>query len=384
MASDDAKPGILRNLKIKRVSLVDSGANLDAFTGDGAHIMLFKRDTGKSGPSLGSVHVDSPAWDVDDQDEYEKADLSGEARRRLPDSAFAAVWTDAEGKKHRKLPIHDAGHLAAARGRVDGANIPTDVKAKAKAKIEAATARARSETKKENSVKNTIVKQILGLFSESDEGKRKEAVAQLSKAIEKDDMAMASHDPDNADCKCAECMAKLDKEKLDKEGLEMKAEVGKKLVAIEKANADLVKSNADLVTSNATLAASIEVEKNLRLDRDMVDILKSFKATPFKLEGADSDVAKFRKMKADSPDTFARVMEVLKAAAAQAAAGLLFARDLGSGRTGTGSAWDQLEAKADALIEKDTKGITREQALEKIMLQNPKLVQQYREEQQQQ
>src|SRR5262245_29260204 len=56
----DRKPGILTNLRIKRVALVDNGANFDKSTGDGAHIMLYKRDdTQKGGPSLSSVHVDS-------------------------------------------------------------------------------------------------------------------------------------------------------------------------------------------------------------------------------------------------------------------------------------------------------------------------------------
>lgn len=56
----DIKPGVLRNLRIKRVSLVDMGANTDPITGDGAHIMLYKRaDVKKDGPFLAQVHVDA-------------------------------------------------------------------------------------------------------------------------------------------------------------------------------------------------------------------------------------------------------------------------------------------------------------------------------------
>lgn len=50
----------LRNLKVNRVALVDKGANFDKESGDGAHIMLFKRDTSKEAPSLSAVHVDVP------------------------------------------------------------------------------------------------------------------------------------------------------------------------------------------------------------------------------------------------------------------------------------------------------------------------------------
>ena len=54
------KPGILRRLRIKRVSLVDSGANFDEATGDGAHIMLYKRDVSKDNPGARASHSDAP------------------------------------------------------------------------------------------------------------------------------------------------------------------------------------------------------------------------------------------------------------------------------------------------------------------------------------
>lgn len=40
----------LRNLKIDRVDLVDKGANLDRRSGDGSHVMLFKRDGAEPTP----------------------------------------------------------------------------------------------------------------------------------------------------------------------------------------------------------------------------------------------------------------------------------------------------------------------------------------------
>ena len=50
----------LRDLKVKFVSLVDRGANFDPKTGDGAHILLYKRHVEKDQPGVGGVHVDSP------------------------------------------------------------------------------------------------------------------------------------------------------------------------------------------------------------------------------------------------------------------------------------------------------------------------------------
>lgn len=76
------------------------------------------------------------------EDEFRKKLLTSEERNKLPDSAFAYVAT-VDGKKVRKLPIHDAAHaknamavLGGARGGVKG--IPASEMAKVKAKVEAA------------------------------------------------------------------------------------------------------------------------------------------------------------------------------------------------------------------------------------------------------
>ena len=64
--------------------------------------------------------------------------------------------------------------------------------------------------------------------------------------------------------------------------------------------------------------------------------------------------------------------------------GTLF-KNLGAGGDGGGGdAWAQIEAKADALLEKGSADLTREQALEKVMLdpKNKALVKQYRSQQQ--
>jgi hypothetical protein len=428
----NAKPGILRNLRIKRVDLVDMGANFDPTTGDGAHILLFKSAVGKDGPSLGSVHVDSPAWDVADQDEYEKATLSGESRRGLPDSAFAAVWTDAQGNKHRKLPIHDAGHLAAARGRVDGAQIPEDVKAAARHKIDAAS-------NKENSVAKTLkefLKSLTAAMAEPDATKR----AALLKAAEEDAEKVAAappppappkdgppapgtpaHEagedhainqltalhPDHAKMVKAQCddMAKA----IDSYGPgphpdghpvhALKAAYDslmkvagppvppptpeKKEAAVDPS---VTKRFTDLEKRNTELMTQLTVEKNIRLDREMVDILKGFKATPFKLEGEDNDISKFRKMKETDPAAFERTIEILKATDAQLASSALY-KNVGSSRSGggPGSAWAQIEALAEKIVEKSADGsLTFEKAIDRVLMdpKNNKLVAQYRSEQQ--
>jgi hypothetical protein len=42
----------LHNLKVTRIDLVDRGANFDTRTGEGAHVMIFKRAAGDDGIPL--------------------------------------------------------------------------------------------------------------------------------------------------------------------------------------------------------------------------------------------------------------------------------------------------------------------------------------------
>lgn len=347
------------------MSMVDLGANTDPVTGDGAHIMLYKRADVEKGPDMTQTHVDTTDW----RDDYEKATLDSASRNKLPDSAFAAVWTDSSGKKQRKLPIHDAGHLAAARGRVDGADIPASVKAEARRKIDA-------KTPKEKSVKKNFFTKFMELFNETDPAVRLSKAAELDKAFPDDlkdskddkdddkdeDVTKVAHKPNDPLCKCADCMAKSMPPAL--------ADMSKSLTDMEKRYVALEKQNSNL-------AKSLQVEIDKRADSEVRDILKSFKATPFDL---DKDVAVYRKMRDTDPVSFDRTITVMKAQDAMIASSLLMS-NTGSGRSGApGSAWAQIEAKADAAVEKAAGKVTREQAIEKIMLEHPELVAKHREE----
>jgi hypothetical protein len=417
----------LTNLKFKRVALVDRGANFDKATGDGAHIMLFKRDdTAKSAPGLASVHVDSPEWDVQDADDYEKADLSGDSRRALPDSAFAAVWTDAEGKKHRKLPIHDAGHLAAARGRVDGADIPADVKAAARRKIDERTSASTSHKEKRMTFRD-LLKKFAGLAAEPDDTKRAAAADALSKAIDDPNTpehaaATGAHSSGSGPGMHPAHLTALKAQRdnianMMKEYGDGPHPDGHPVHAMKAMHDDMCKAIAahespgnnaggpinkearmqPVEVEKAIKAATTELEKrlneaetllkserNTRLDREMVTLLKQFRATPLLLDLADpnNDVAKFRKMQDTDPAGFERTIQLLKATDAQLVGSGAF-RNIGvpGAGGGAGSAEAQLLAKADTLIEKSATPMTKEQAFEKVSLDNPKLVWQYRKEQ---
>src|SRR5262249_10123736 len=95
----------LRNLRYKRIDLVDQGASQDMRTGEGAHVLLYKRAE--------PMRVSKAEWD------------SGYVTS-LPDSSFAAVESD--GTRH--LPYKDKGgnvdlpHLRNALARLNQTNIP--------------------------------------------------------------------------------------------------------------------------------------------------------------------------------------------------------------------------------------------------------------------
>lgn len=305
----DRKPGILRNLRINRVAIVDKGANFDSGTGDGAHIMLFKR--------ADPIDPTDPA----------------------PDPAPISI-------------INKEKHVA-------------------------------------KTIKS-VFKSFLAAINEPDVTKRTAAATALATEIDAIEdpvapIAKVAHDPDNAMCKCDTCMAKsadLAKAAKDKEQADLEKAVG---TEVAKRMSDIEKRNTDLVTKNDALTASVAKMQEQAADAEMVTILKSFKATPFKLDGTDSDVVKFRTIKAASPAVWDRMLEVFKATDAQLADSAAF-KTIGSSQSGggDGSAWAQIEAKADAMIEKGgaSASLTREQAIEKAMFANPALVRKYREESQ--
>jgi len=76
-------------------------------------------------PNVSASHGDTVAKQTDVKgvmpQDLAKGRLSYEERQRLPDSAFAVVYTDANGKKVRKLPIHNAEHVRNALAVLGGA-----------------------------------------------------------------------------------------------------------------------------------------------------------------------------------------------------------------------------------------------------------------------
>lgn len=426
-------PFRLRNLKVDRVDLVDQGANQHA------HVVLFKRHTTKGNPDTSAVHVDRPIGDEDQRDEYEKATLTSGQRNALPDSAFAAVWTDAKGKKQRKLPYKhpdgsiDRVHLRGALSRVvqEGTQIPDRVLSAAKATLARAAQQAgvgkMARINRTKRFVSQIVKAAKSLLkSDATAGaddttgaahleKLQSMHTALGKAIDEcgDASKLPAEHPVHAmkathaalgeaikahqaameqTAKAAEEGADGEDDGYDEgadgtdgeddgedegDGSPTAKRLRKQFASVEKTlRAEITKAN-----ERATAAEEIaKAERDRRETDEIQGVLKSF-------TGMSIDVAKhtplFKALRTSSPELYKNLVETLTGANAAVAKGGLFG-ELGSGRDGAakGSAWDQIVAKAEEMVSKSSKGMTREQAIDKVMEQNPRLVREYRAQQQ--
>jgi hypothetical protein len=360
------KPGILRNLRIKRVDLVDAGANFDASTGDGAHIMLFKRDVSKDSPSMSQSHVDVPIGctcsgkgTCEKCKEMKLSTKPSATFKSLVDKMLSLFGETDVAKRTAAIEEIQKEAVEISAAAPGALPVPGALPAAAPPVHPAAAPAAPAAAPPvPPSVKDFLTKAIMecgaGPFPAGHPVHALKALLdQMSPAVP------AAPVPAATPAAPAPPVAKGD--------TTVDAEVAKRMTDLEKRATDA--------------EAAVLVEKNLRLDREMTDILKGFKATPFDLA---KDVAVYRKMKEDDPAAFERTMAILRATDAQLAGSDLF-KNIGSPISGgaDGSAWAQIEAKADALLEKSADAtLTREQAIEKVMFANPKLVKMYRDQQQ--
>ena len=236
----------------------------------------------------------------------------------------------------------------------------------------------RKDQKEESSsMTKTLLQKMLGLFKETDVAKRDETLNLLNKELDDVDKAR-QHDPDDPECDCPEC------EEEKRMPPQLAAALADKEKRFDKRMVDMQKQLDDANKRAEEASKVAKAERDARADRDMVDVLKSFKATPFNLDTTndDNDIRKFRKMQDADPDGFKRTMEILKATDAQLAASASFTNIGKSGGGSVGDAWSQIEAKAAELITKSAVPLTKEQAIDKVMDQNPRLVREYRQQQQ--
>lgn len=362
----------LTNIRFTRVALVDKGANLDKNTQDGAHILLWKRDSVEK-----TVRHEDGKWNL-----YTK-----------------------DGSK--KLGTHSTREEALAQERAIEANKSVEKDSPSVSQVHVDSVMGRP---KEKNVKKSfwdIVKSFPSILGEKDEAKREQLLKEAEEAMKAAPIP-GSPEHESQEMQHIQALHNLHKSI----GAHLKAHGvteghGQVLDKIHKAlhpmlkdagcdmgedgampdthvPAEVTKRLTDVEKRNVELEKLLQDERNTRLDGQMVTLLKSFKATPFNTDEKDenNDIQKFRKMQNIDPNGFDRMVELFKAADAQLATQTFLRKNLGTSRSGNaGSAEARLMAKADAIIQKDGK-LTKEQAFEQASLENPDLVTEYRREQQ--
>ena len=330
--------------------------------------------------------------------------LPSSTRTGLPDSAFAAVWTDADGNKQRKLPYKhadgsiDLSHLHNALSRLSQTDMPESVKGTARRKLEAA---------KEKYMTKSIWAQMADVFkrkaAEPDEDDQMKAFhGKLGKAIEAygDGAGLPSDHPLHAlkalHKEIGDVMAGCSTQKSADETVpvETPAPVEEPVIPpveepapapveepapsaedVEKA-AKVVELSKALDVAKAELAA----EREKADMKEMIDLLKSLNRVSINPE-ADAPI--FKSLKGQNEPAYNRVIELLKSADAVAALTDAITKTVGSDQGGDGKtndAWTQIEREAAELQKSDEK-ITKAQAITVVMAKRPELVRKHYEEQ---
>lgn len=364
----------LRSLRLNRCDLVDQPAN------PLAHVVLYKRATATVAA---------------------KSVMPSSTRSELPDSAFAAVWTDGDGNKQRKLPYKhadgsvDMAHLRNALSRISQTDMPSSVRAAAQHKLNAA---------KEKYMKKSIWKRLAELFKEAEAGALadwaneeeqehgiKSFHGRLIKALEGfgTDEFPPEHPISALKTLCKEMgdyISASAAPPAQGEPAPPAAPSGEGLVKsaeeVAKAAADeaVVKAVADISKKLAETEAVLKAERDASALAAEVALLKSIKLVSV---NPDADAPIFKSLKETNIAAYDRVMELIKGADAVAAASDLI-KEVGSPLSGDkqsgNTAWAQIEAEADALRKSDTK-VTKAQAIDIVMKKRPDLVKAHYEEQ---
>ena len=357
---------VLRRLRLKRVSLVDTPAN------ESARVVLYKS-------------ADGPLDDC----AVCKAELGGESRGELSDADFAAVWTDSEGRKQRKLPIHDAAHVRNALARFNQTEMPAEVKAKAKAKLEAA--------KRKFDIGDTEKMQPTGAEVNVDEMARcKKCKKDVAKDAKVCPMCGAEMEPDADDMnKAAKGRPKEDameeKFKADLDAANAKVEaltkerddLQKRIDAIDNAPEAIEKRRLEALPESVrkTLAEQgAEIQKLRDEKAEAAEVAEVKKAMPA-LPGKPEDTGKLLKRAKDvlAKEDYDALTVMLKAASAQIEKGKLF-REVGNSGDGEGdeSSLSKINRMiAERISKSDDKKLTRDQALQELFAEQPDLYAEY-------
>lgn len=314
---------LLKNLRLSRIDLVDNGASQDRGSGQGAHVVLYKRD------------------------------VSTEERERLADKGHAM----ADGG----YPIANTSDLKNAIQAFGRAKNPDAVKAHIRRR---ASALGASDQLPESWTEKADKTMPFEPFEPKPKGDGEPKPGTGSDADEEKD-------------------EEKDKEK---EPAEKAATREEPPMPAEVTTATLQKRLDDQAAENVRLQKRLDdQEKILKAEREkneQRDYIAKCAHYPGLVLKADDDWKVLREIDQKlTPEAATRVGQLFKAASAAIEAGNLF-KEMGSAAPGTGtSAWAEIEALAEGIVAKGEKGLTKPQAVDLVCKQNPELYRRHQDEQ---
>lgn len=335
------EPMILTDLEAVEVSLVDEAANRRRF-------LLLKNEAGRSsGPALGT----------------------GEGGENVNRVLKALLETEAEGeKKLLKQMLTDE----------DGE--PIDVPEEAK---EALTGAIRLLLAYQDELPDDLVRRLMALLEEppppaegepapDDAAAASEPVAQQAEGSREEEEEAVQQRRDDAINKRRGRRSFMPVKKAD--GSYDLSGIPADMRPVIEA---LWKEHETAVAKAKQLEATLKAERDERLTKEFVEKAAALKSLP--MNPAEMGPV-FKKLAEAAPKEWAAVEGVLKAANEQLAKSALFHEFGTAGGAASGSAWGRVVQMADQMVRKAENGLTREQAIAKVLEQHPDLYTEYLEE----
>jgi len=333
----------LTNLRYQRIDLVDRGASIDSATGEGAHVVLFKRDAAMTEPTpVATPEMIAKVSGFRALFDQTMEKLGVKKAEPFPPEApkAAAVETPPEAPKadppkepkdDKAVPATEGAWLADALGKLTQM-LESFLAVRGKGPVDPALVQPLAVPQPLNPDPNAAPHAIPAVTMKGDPM----AATETDKTPAPDDIQKRLDDA-------------------TAESVELK----KRLEVVE---------------------GIAKAEKDARLTAEYVAKCATFKGLPIK---ADDDHAVLREIDEKlSPDVAKRVTELLRAAdAGMIAAGLFKAAGSDQSGGGTGDAWSEIDAKAQGLIAKADGKLDYSAAVDQVTKAHPDLYKRYVDEQ---
>jgi len=368
----------LKNLRYRRIDLVDKGASHDVASGQGAHVVLFKRDEpmpqvvsaspvkkfldavlAKITGAFADVAKDAPLT-------FEEAQMvrgSDDVYEDLYDN-LGALWSAVSSALYSDAPDKAAAIKTAVQAYCADLVADFDEWLTTGGADDASVAKRAAVKKAGRKISSERLGRLQAMHKTLGEFIAEHETKPAGTAVDKGEKVMKTVEGASGSAAPVVPAAPAVPAAAVAPAAALPADVQKRL---DDAAAESVELKKRLETAEGLVA----VEKAARLKGVYIAKAASFKGLPVK---ADDDYRVFQEIDEKlSPEVAKRVGELLSAADAAIVSGDLF-KAVGSSQSGGGgSAWAEIETLAAGLVAKSTEGLTKAAAIELVTKQHPEL-----------